>query len=45
MFPFWTFQENKKLSRLENVRAFKIVFYFLLSVAVSFLIVTYFVFE
>jgi hypothetical protein len=44
MFPFWIFENRKhKPPREENLRAMKIVFYFLASVAVSFLIVTYLV--
>lgn len=45
MFPFWAFfLNNRKAPRQENIRVFKIVFYFLAAVAVSFVIVTYLVF-
>jgi hypothetical protein len=45
MFPFWIFDNRKhKPSREENMRVFRIVFYFLVAVAASFLIVTYLVF-
>jgi hypothetical protein len=45
MFPFWILDNRKhKPSREENMRTFRIVFYFLVTVIVSFLIVTYVVF-
>jgi preprotein translocase subunit SecE len=45
MFPFWIFDDRKrKPSREENIRVFKVVLYFLIAVAVSFLAVTYLVF-
>jgi len=45
MFPFWILDNRKhKPSRQENFRAFKIVFYFLLTVSLSFLVIVYLVF-
>ena len=44
MIPFWTLLNNQKESRQVTIRAFKIVFYFLLTVAISFIVITYLIF-
>lgn len=44
MLPFWTLLNNQKEPRHVTIRAFKIVFYFLLTVAVSFVVITYSIF-
>jgi len=44
MIPFWDFGTNKKPTRQENMRAFRIVFWFLVSVAVVYAVIALSVF-